>query len=82
MTCRECNEFLLDYRSGDLAPKEHTCVEAHLAWCSRCVVFLRHYEETVRLVKAAFNHSNESRSAIIPESLVQTILAVARGMRH
>jgi anti-sigma factor RsiW len=82
MTCRECNEFLMDYRSGDLTSDERAGVEAHLAWCSPCVVFLSSYEKTIRLAKGAFHHSDETLSAIVPEELVQAILAARLRVRH
>ena len=75
MTCRECNAFLLDYCSGALAPEERTHFEAHLIWCSRCVVFLKTYEETIRLAKGAFSHPNETKPTVVPNKLVQAILA-------
>ena len=75
MTCREVNEYILDYRSGHLSPEECACFEAHLARCSHCVASLRSYEETVRLAKGAFSHSNEAMPADVPDELVRAILA-------
>ncbi len=82
MTCRECNESLLHYRSGDLTPDEHARVEAHLAWCSPCLVFLSSYEETIRLAKGAFLHPDETLALIVSEELVQSILAARSRVQH
>jgi anti-sigma factor RsiW len=82
MTCRECNEFLIDYRSDNLTPDERASIEAHLAWCSPCVVFLSSYEETIRLAKGAFHHPDETISAVVPEELRQRILAARLRVQH
>ncbi len=78
MTCRELNECILDYYSGELEPEERACFEAHLACCPDCVDYLRSYAETIRLGKGAFSHPDDPLPADVPDELVQAILAAAR----
>jgi anti-sigma factor RsiW len=75
MTCREFIEFLLEYLSGELPQNERAKFEEHLTLCPHCVVYLRSYEETVRLGKAVFTDPDEPVPAEVPEELVQAILA-------
>lgn len=82
MTCRELNDFLIDYRSGDLSPDEHARFEAHLAQCSHCVAYIRSYEETIRLGKGAFSHPDDTVPADVPNELVQALLAVRPRVRR
>ena len=82
MTCREFNEFLIDYRSGGLTPEDCAHFEAHLAECSHCVMFLKSYEETIRLAKGTVQCPDEILPMDVPEELVQAILAVRLRVRH
>ena len=82
MTCREFNEFLIDYRSGDLTPGERTRFEAHLVRCSHCVASLRSYEETIRLAKSAFSHPDDVMTEDVPGELGQAILAARPRVRR
>ncbi len=75
MTCREFNELLVDYRSGDLTPDDRACFEVHLAQCSPCAIYLRGYEETIRFAKATFSHADDGMITDVPNELVRTILA-------
>ena len=54
MTCREFVKFLMQYTSGDLSPAERAAFDEHMAECPDCVAYLRTYQETIRLEKAAF----------------------------
>jgi anti-sigma factor RsiW len=76
MTCRELTEFLGDYVSGDLPQAQRTIFEEHLGECQDCVAYLRSYETTVRLGKAAYQ---EAATQAVPEALVRAILAARRG---
>ncbi len=78
MTCREVVEFLMEYLAGELPPEQHTAFTAHLDACPECVAYLKSYEETVRLGKAALGAADESAANDIPEELVQAILASRR----
>ena len=74
MTCRETLEFLMNYLSGELPPEQRRIFDEHLAECPACVNYLRTYEETVKLGKAAFRESDELPCGM-PEELVKAILA-------
>lgn len=78
MTCRQLTEFIIDYRSGTLAPEERAEFEAHLAECRDCVHYLRSYDDTVRLARATAEHPDDPVPADVPEDLVRAILAARR----
>jgi anti-sigma factor RsiW len=52
LTCQELVELVSDYLDGALAPAEHARVEAHLAECPGCRVYLAQMRETLRAVRA------------------------------
>jgi len=78
MTCREFTDFLIDYFSRTLSTSEQTEFERHLASCPDCVAYLKSYEETIKLGKAACDDADTAVPTEVPEGLVQAILASRR----
>jgi len=78
LTCREVVEFLSDYLDHALAPAQHHAFEHHLAACDACVVYVRSYEQTVRLGKAAFDDLDAAADERLPPGLVDAIVAARR----
>jgi len=74
MACRELIEFLIDYLDGSLEPHERAKFEEHLAVCDSCVAYLRTYEMTIRMEKAAAIEECE-----VPEELVSAVMASRRA---
>ena len=74
MKCRECDEFLVDYVSGDLAPDVLETFELHLSRCRNCRTYLEQYRLTIEAGKTACQAAKEAKIAM-PEELIQAILA-------
>ena len=75
MTCREFADFIADYFAGELTPAVQAAFERHLDVCINCRRYLKSYEETVKLGKHAFDDEHALLPAVVPEDLVQAILA-------
>jgi len=75
MTCRDVLEFLMVYLDGELPPAERAVFEEHLAICADCRVYLQTYQDTVRMSHAACDPEKDPTLAVVPEDLVQAILA-------
>ena len=80
MTCREFVDFLMQYLSGELSLAERSVFEQHMAECPDCMAYLRTYEATIKLEKAAFDNPTGPVPDEVPEDLVGAILA-ARSAR-
>lgn len=78
LTCREVVEFLMDYLDHALDPAQRHAFERHLAQCDECVAYLRTYEQTVRLGKAAFDDLDAAADRQVPRELVDAIVATRR----
>lgn len=75
MTCREVNEFLADYASGDLLPEVRARFEAHLLECPPCVSYARSYGQAVRIARESSAGSvPDLLPDDVPEELVAAIL--------
>ncbi|MBK8267683.1 MAG: zf-HC2 domain-containing protein [Planctomycetes bacterium] len=71
MSCREIVDFLLDYSSGEQDAPTRERFEQHIAVCPPCVTFMKTYEQSVKLGKAALGEPCEE----IPPELVKAIIA-------
>jgi anti-sigma factor RsiW len=74
MTCRELNDFLVDYESGELAPEVRHRFEEHLLGCPACVAYLRSYDRALREVRSTGEGLDELVPADVPRQLVEAIL--------
>jgi anti-sigma factor RsiW len=81
LTCRDVAEFLMAYLAHELEPAQREAFEAHVAVCDRCVAYIRSYEQTVRLGKAAFGRLDQPVDEQVPQELVAAILAARRPLR-
>ena len=75
MTCREFAEFMGDYLSGELPAAARAEFDHHLDLCVNCRKYLKGYEATVKLGRAAFENENAALPPDVPEPLVKAILA-------
>lgn len=79
LTCREVVDFLGEYLDGDLPSAQCAAFESHLADCPDCVTYLRSYEETVRLGRAAFDRLDDPAGEPLPRRLIDAIIAARRS---
>ena len=77
LTCREVSDFLGAYTAGELEARERALFDEHLAVCADCRTYVRQYEMTQDLCKAAFDAG--AVEAGVPEELVKAILAARDG---
>ncbi len=75
MTCRELVDFLDDYVAGDLAADVRGRFEAHLTECRDCVVYLRSYRDSVRLLRDAGRDLDAEAATDVPPELLTAIRA-------
>jgi anti-sigma factor RsiW len=73
MTCRELNDFLLEYVEGSLAARVRGEFERHLGLCPDCVRYLDEYREVIRL--GGVCGADEAPAHDVPEDLIQAVLA-------
>jgi len=80
ITCKEMNDFLIDYVEGTLPEVQKSEFHRHLADCPSCVNYLDTYKKTIAAGKAAFADP-KGRGKLpepVPEELVTAILAARK----
>jgi anti-sigma factor RsiW len=75
LSCRDVVGLLMSYLDQALDPAQRRAFDAHLAGCDGCVVYLRSYEQTLRLTTAAFEDPDEAPQECSARDLVEAILA-------
>lgn len=78
ITCGELEAFLVDYLDGTLPRGTRQRFRLHLNLCTDCRAYVRSYEATVALGKAAFAHPDDAPPDTVPDELVRAVLD-ARG---
>lgn len=78
ITCREFEDFLIDYLEGSLPPGQRRIFEFHLTICRECRDYLAAYRETMSLGKQAFDDPTAALPQDVPEDLITAVLAARR----
>jgi hypothetical protein len=73
MTCRDVDQFLMDYLAGVLPFGVRLSFTAHIALCSDCRRYIDTYRRTIALGRAAIVAAEPPPQ--VPEELVEAILA-------
>ena len=75
ITCRELEDFIIDYLEDTLPGRQRMIFNLHLRMCRDCRSYLEAYKGVTALGKVAFNEPDEAVSNDVPEGLVKAILA-------
>ena len=81
LTCREFEDFVLDYFEETLPTKQRLIFEMHLVVCRDCRSYLAAYRRSMALGKAIFERQESPVPGDVPEDLVKAILA-AKDKRY
>jgi hypothetical protein len=73
-SCEELEGFVVEYLEETLPSEQHSVFSQHLEFCPACKVYIENYQKTIELSQASLV-TNSQHSSIMPESLVQAILA-------
>lgn len=74
ITCKEFEDFVLDYLEDDLPAAQRSVFELHMRLCSECRVYLAAYRRAQELGDAALGPDEEAVPDDVPEDLVKAIL--------
>ncbi len=82
MNCRECLDFLSDYRNGELPDEQRAVFETHLSKCPPCRDFLDSYCESIRMAKDCCCPDPDGPVPDkVPDALVNAILKARDASR-
>ena len=74
LTCRQVEEFLLDYLEGQVSLWTKIKFRYHMHICDDCRKFLEDYRNAVALGRRIFNHPDDDATGNVPEKLLEAIM--------
>jgi anti-sigma factor RsiW len=74
ISCKEFEEFILDYMEDALAQAKKKTFELHLRMCPECREYLAAYKRSIELNQAVFNKPSDPLPDDVPEDLIKAIL--------
>lgn len=75
ITCRELEEFIVEYLEGTLPRRQRIIFKLHLLTCRSCRQYLEAYRRAIAAGRAVFRDPDEPIPGDVPEDLVRAILA-------
>lgn len=74
ITCREFEDFVLDYLDGNLRNSQRRVFEMHLRMCRECREYLAAYKRTMELSRMALEEPPSVTMDEVPEDLIKAVL--------
>lgn len=78
LTCREADQFMVDYLEYRLDPEVRDRFENHLQNCVCCKSFLAAYKRTIELSRAYGEPVSPAAAPQMPPEIVKAILAARK----
>ena len=74
ITCKDFEQFIVDYIDGNLTNKQRRLFEFHIKICRECKDYLDRYQLTKTLYTKNFQTKTEIREEEVPEDLIAAII--------
>ncbi len=79
ITCREFEDFVIDYLDGQLSERHRRVFEMHIRLCRECREYLTAYQQSIEAGRAVFSASDDPVPDDVPEDLINAILKANAG---
>lgn len=79
LTCKQFDEFMVDYLEQDLPITQMFSCWLHLKLCRDCKKFVREYKQAIALGQQAFEDPDDPVPESVPEDLINAALAHRRN---
>ena len=73
MTCRELEEFIVDYIDGNLPYSKKIMFVFHLIMCDECNSYINAYKKSIELGKKHFEEIDKDLQVDPPDKLIEII---------
>ena len=75
LTCKEFDDFMVDYLDQDMPVWQKVMCWLHLKMCRECADFVRDYQRTIVLGQMAYDDPAEPVPSSVPDELIKAALA-------
>ena len=73
ITCRQFEDFILDYLEGELPERQKTVFEIHLKVCRECRDYLAAYRRTMEVSTLVVRSDHSGVPETMPDDLIKAI---------
>lgn len=74
LTCREFEEFVLDYMDGTLPERQRSMFDWHMRICRECREYLAAYQRAMAVSQRVLSSPGEPIPDDVPEDLISAIM--------
>ena len=74
LTCRDVENFMIDYVDGGMAMMTRLRFNMHIAMCADCKKYLQSYRNAIQLEKRIFTHPEDEAIGNVPDEIIHAIL--------
>ena len=74
LTCKEFDDFMVDYLDGDLTAWQKFMCWLHVKMCRECAHFIQQYQKVIKLGRSAFDTPDDPVPDSVPEELIEAAL--------
>ena len=78
LTCRQVEEFLMDYLENRLGFWMTLQFSIHLFMCTNCSKYMQEYKNTIALEKKIFENPEDEAIGNVPDDILHAILNVKK----
>ena len=78
LTCRQVEEFLMDYLENRLSLWTRLQFRVHIFMCPNCTKYIQEYKNTIALEKKVFQNPDEEAIGNVPDDILQAIMNLKR----
>jgi len=75
LTCKEFDDFMIDYLEGGLPLWQKYMCWLHVKLCRECAHFVRQYQRVIALGQNAFDNPGDEVPDSVPEELINVALS-------
>jgi anti-sigma factor RsiW len=75
LTCKEFDDFMVDYLDGELTVWQKFMCWLHVKMCRECAHFIQQYQKVIKLGRSAFDTPDDPVPDSVPEELIEAALA-------
>ncbi len=79
ITCREFEDFVLDYLENELPALQRSRFERHIRLCRECRQYLQTYQRTQEISRAIYSAPDGHLPDDVPEDLIMAILKARKS---
>ncbi len=79
LTCKEFDDFMVDYLEGGLPVWQKFMYWLHVKMCRECAYFIRQYRRVIALGQQAFDSPDSAVPDSVPEELVKAAMAYRKS---